>query len=230
MEKDIKNYILDKIKRGDIKKIPKFIFDLKKILWASFAFIIFLIILFLGSFILFVLQFSGLMSLPNFGIFGFQLLMGNFPWILLSLFLILILVLEALVSRYKFSYKKPLIYSFLIVIAVVSCASFFAWKTSLQERIYQNFKNDTFLQYFYNQYLNPPPDVFHPGTVLKMTINGFILEGSDKKQINVEISNNTKIPEGFKIFSGAKILVIGKTENGVIKAQAIGNAPATGRP
>lgn len=230
MEKDIKNSILDKIKKGNIRKIPKIVFDLKKTLWVFLILVLFLITLFLGSFILFALQFSGLMSLPNFGILGFQILMGNFPWILLSLFVILVLTLEAIVSRYKFLYKRPLIYSFLILVVVASCVSFFVWKASLQDRIYKNFKNDTVLQYFYNQYLNPPPDVFHPGTVLEATANGFVLEGSNRAPINVEISDDTKIPKGFKISPGNRILVIGKMKDGVIQALAIDNAPATGRP
>lgn len=230
MEKDIKNSILEKIKKGDIKKIPKFIFDLKKMLWALLAVVIFLAVLFIGSFIIFVLQFSGLANLPNFGIFGFQILMGNFPWILLFLFFVLVLILEILVRRYAFSYKRPLIFSFLIIVAIVSSASFLAWKASLQERIYANFKDDTVLQYFYNKYLNPPPEIFHPGTVLSIAENKLILETGNKSQLNIEITNSTKMPKDFRIFPGARIIVIGELNNGIIEAQAIDNAPATGKP
>ena len=108
--------------------------------------------------------------------------------------------------------------------------SFFAWQASLQERIYQNFKGDKFIQAFYNGYINPAPDEFHPGTVLEMNYDGFVLEQGDKTTINVKISKTTQTPQGFKIYKGGRLLVIGKIEDGVIDAEAIDNAPLSGRP
>lgn len=229
-DKNIKNYILEKIKKGDIRKIPRIIFWIKSLLFALVAVMVFLLVLFLSSFLLFALQSSGLLELLNFGFEGFGILIKNFPWILLILVVVLILVLEILVNRYSFSYKRPLIYSFLALIIIALSLGFLFWKLSFQEKIYQNFKNDTFIKTFYDKYTTPSPDIFHPGTVLELMPDGLVLEGRDKIGVNVKILENTQMPEDFKIYKGGKILVIGKVIDGVIFAEAIDNAPATGRP
>lgn len=227
---DIKNFILEKIKTGNIKKIPRLVFGLKGLLFALAGLAVFILILYFISFLLFAMQSSGLMHLSSLGFKGFELLFVNFPWILLILVVVLILVLEILVNKYSFSYKRPLIYSFLAIIIIALSLGFLVWKLSFQEKIYQNFKNDTFIKTFYDKYITPSPDIFHPGTVLKLTKNGLVLEGREKFGVNVKISENTQMPKDFKIYKGGKILVIGKVVDGVIFAEAIDNAPVTGRP
>lgn len=229
-ETSIKKSILEKIKKGDIKKIPKFLFSLRGALFSLAIIVIFLIILFLASFILFSLQASGLWRLPIFGLKGIDLLIKNFPWILIALVITLVVIFEVLVNRYSFSYKRPLLYSFLVIIMMVIISSFFVLKTPLHKKIYQNSKGDAFIQSFYDKYLNPPPEEFHPGTVLEINTTGFILERGDKTTISVKISKNTQMPSNFEIHEGGRLLVVGKIKNGAIEAEAIDNAPASGRP
>lgn len=229
-QKNIKNSILEKIKNKNIKKIPKIFFNLKGFLFALAIIIFFSLLLFLVSFIFFTLKVSGLWYLPIFGWKGVGLLIKNFPWILILLIFIFIIIIEILIRRYRVSYRRPVLYSVLFLILILTIMSFLVWKTSLQESIYQNSKDNRFVQDFYKTYLNPAPDQFHPGTVVEVNSEGFIIEQRDKSRINVKILKNTKIRPGFKIYKGGRLLIIGKIKNGVIEAESIENAPISGRP
>lgn len=231
-QKNIKNIILDKIKNKNIKSIPKPFFILKSVLFVLSIVIVVCFLLFLVSFIFFTLQTSNLWSLPKFGFKGIELLLGNFPWILVLIVLFFIGVLEFLVERYSFVYRKPLLYSALTIILVVVVAGFFVRQTSLHEKIYSGFDKggSPSLKKIYDRYIYPTPDTFHPGTVTKFDNNSFVLENNDQTTILVKITKETGMAGGLKIERGSKLLVIGKIKDNIIIAEAIDNAPAGGRP
>lgn len=228
IQSNIKNIVLDKIKHGDVKKIPKFIFSLKGVLLLLAIIIIFAFLLFLISFILFALQVSELWYLPAFGFQGIELLLSNFPWLLVSMVIFFIIILEILVSRYSFAYRRPLLYSALLVIIIVVAISFIVRETAVHEKIY--IQSGGPIKSFYDRYAKPNAAEFHPGTALEVNDKGLTLELSDKSTIFVNITKETKIRPDFKIFPGARLLVIGKIRIGIIEAEAIDNAPPGGRP
>ena len=194
--------------------------------------IVFAFVLFLSSFIVFALQVSELWYLPIFGLKGFELLLSNFPWILVVIVMLFIGLLEFLVDRYGFVYRKPVLYSALLIIFIVIGLSFIVRQTNLHEKIYGEIKGGSLqpMKYFYDNYTKPSPAEFHPGTVLSIGKDGFTLENRDKTTIYVKVSGNTKIGEKFKVYPGGRLLIIGKIIDGQIEADAIDNAPPEGRP
>lgn len=230
--KNIKKIVLEGIKNGGIKKIPKFIFSLKGLLFILVIVIVLSFVLFLTSFIIYALQVSDLWYLPKFGLKGVELLFGNFPWILILIVLFFIIVLEFLVNRYSFSYRHPLLDSAVAIIFVVVIISFFIRQTSVHEKIYGDVKENgpSIIKSFYDAYNKPTSDQFHPGTIVEVNNNGFILENRDRTTTTVIVSKETKIRPGFKIYKGGKLLIVGKITNNVLQAEAIDNAPASGRP
>jgi hypothetical protein len=237
MDKDIKqnsikNKVLEKIKKGDIKFLPKSFFILKSFLFILAIIIVFSFLLLVTSFIFFALQESELWYLPMFGLRGVELLLGNFPWLLILLVLFFIGILEVLVDHYSFVYRKPLLYSALAVILIVVVMGFFVRQTSLHEKIYGEIKKGGMppVKSLYDKYTKPNSEDFHPGTVARVKNSGFVLELRDKTTIDVMISKNTQIRPNFEIYEGGRLLIIGKIKNGVIEAEAIDNAPPGGRP
>ncbi len=231
-KKSIKDAVLEGIKHGDIKKIPKVFFTAKNALFLIAIIIAFGFSLFLISFIFFTLQMSELWYLPMFGFKGVELLLGNFPWFLILVVVLFVVLLEYFVSRFRFAYRQPLLYSSIFIIITVVVVSIFVRQTPLYQVIYSQTEQGKFklMKPFYDQYAKPTSVDFHPGTVVDVNQDGFTLEQRDKGVIQVEVSQKTQIPRDFKIYPGGRLLIIGKVINGVIEAENIDNAPASGRP
>lgn len=230
--KNIKNAVIDRIRSGNIKKIPKIFFSLKSFLFFLAIVIVSAFSLFTISFIFFVLKISELWYLPVFGVRGVELLFGSFPWLLVMVALIFIAILETLVDRYSFVYRKPLLYSALAIIFIVIAVSLIINQTSLHERIYGEIKAGELspMKPLYDKFAYPTSEDFHPGTVLEVKEGGFVLENRDKTSVFVKISESTKIRPGFKIYPGGRLLIIGQMKDGVIEAEVVDNAPPNGRP
>jgi len=118
----IKDKILSEIKKGDIKMHPKFTYALKAIFVIVAVLILVAIMIFLMSFIVFSLENNGAQFLIGSGFVGILYLMHSLPWVLIIIILIAIVLIETLIKRFKFAYRRPLIYSLLtVLIAGVAC-------------------------------------------------------------------------------------------------------------
>lgn len=231
--KNLREEVLGKIKSGSIKPHSKFYFTFRNALLVLVIVVIFLILLFITSFVIFALKTSELWFLPIFGIQGIEILISNFPWILVFAIIIFTVFLEVLANRFNFVFLKPLLYSLLLIIFIVVAFSFFINSTPLHPFVYEKARkeNISVLKPFYDKFTRPNPTDFHPGTVIdEIKDNTFAIELADKTKISVKISENTRIRPEFKIYRGGRILVIGKIKNGIIEAEAIDNAPKGGRP
>lgn len=109
------NKIIEKIKEEDIKMKPKWHFVLKTVLVILLGIVSFLMALFFSSFILFSFR--------------------PFPWILFLLSIVFIIVLESTLREFKIVYKKPIIYSLLIIIIVLFATGMFLNKTRFHEKV-----------------------------------------------------------------------------------------------
>jgi hypothetical protein len=230
--KSLKDTIISKIKHGDIKKLPKVFFNFKNTLFLFAMIIVFGFLLFLISFIFFALQMSELWYLPMFGFRGVEILLGNFPWLLILLVIVFIILLEYFVSRFRFAYRQPLLYSSLIIIIIITTLSIVVRQTTLHQMIYDKTERGGFqvLKTLYNEYTKPNPTDYHPGSVVNLNKEGFTLELQNKSVIQVRVSTSTIIRRDFKLYPGGRLLIIGKIKNGVLEAENVDNAPPSGRP
>lgn len=106
--KDIKNLILGKIKTGEICMKPHFYFVLKIVSLIVVSILVLLTSSMLISFIIFSLIASGKLFLFGFGARGFLMFFLLFPWPLLIIEIILIILLEWLIKKFKFGYRTSL--------------------------------------------------------------------------------------------------------------------------
>jgi len=231
-KKTIKEAVLAKIKSGDIKRLSMSYFIFKSTLYILGVVILSTFLCLLVSFIFFTIKISGLWNLPQFGIKGIELLFSNLPWLLILVTLLSIFVLEVIAKRFGFVYRKPLLYSAFFIIFIVIIGSLIVRQVSFHEKIYSEIESggQTAIKHLYDEYANPNPELFHPGTVLEITTRGFTLEDRDRKIFNIKITNNTKMRPNFDLHKGGRILVIGKVSNGFIEALIIDNAPLSGKP
>lgn len=136
---DIKNNIeeavLRRIEQDCVKIKPKSYFVIKAVLLALCVFSIFVLSVILVSFIIFSLNTRGDLFLLGFGKRGIVKFILLFPWFLLSIDALLIVLLDYLVRRFRFGYHSPIIYLFLATLVFVTTFSYLINFTSLHSQL-----------------------------------------------------------------------------------------------
>lgn len=120
--KNIKEKILNYVNSNEVSIKPKWHFIFKLIFKIIAILIVFLAIVYFISFsnlVIYEKESLGLLNMRNFGHFVFTL-----PWLILFLSLVLLIVLEFLIRKFSFVYKKPLIYSLFGLIFIVLVIGF----------------------------------------------------------------------------------------------------------
>ncbi len=131
--------------------------------------------------------------------------------------------LEVFAKRFTFVYRRPIIYSVLIIIVFVLLGSFIIGKTRLHSnlfwqaqegrlpvagKIYRDFKMTRFR------------DV-HRGVVSEITDDGFRIEKPDGQVLTVVLSSDTQFPFKEEIEEGDIVVVMGKRDNDMVRAYGV---------
>jgi hypothetical protein len=130
-KKSIKDQVMEAIKRGQVKMRPRWHFVLRASLFFTGLTIVSMALVYLASFIIFFFQRTGAISVPVFGFRGIISFLFSLPWLLILFGIIFVVLLELLIRRYSFAYRRPLLYSLLGIIVFASLVGFVVSKTSL---------------------------------------------------------------------------------------------------
>jgi hypothetical protein len=222
-KKSIKDSVLHIIKQGEVKMRPKWHFILNGILLGVGTALVVFTLLYLASFILFILRQNGIWFLPSFGFRGLGLLFFSLPWILILTAVIFIFILELLVRQYSFAYRRPLFYSALGVILLVVIGGFVIAQTDLHPGFYRTAREGhlPFAGKFYRDFGMGSPDNVCPCQVKEITENGFKATDPHDQEVTVVITPETKFPLGTNFAAGDEVLVIGDRKDEVIMAEGI---------
>ncbi len=120
MNEQLKDQVLRKIEEGKISMKPKAYFVFKVILLGTITVITFIITAVLVSYIIFSLKTGGHLFLLGFGARGIYKFLLLFPWVLFIIDAILLLFLDWLLKQFKFGYHSPIIYLFLVSLALIT--------------------------------------------------------------------------------------------------------------
>jgi hypothetical protein len=105
----IRQAVLDKIKSGKVRKLPRAYFILRVIATILVSLLLLVVSAFVFSFMLFSFHESGEQFLIGFGFEGILAFLMLFPWALFTLDILLLLILEWLLQGFKFGYRIPLL-------------------------------------------------------------------------------------------------------------------------
>ncbi len=133
--KTIQQEILSAIESGKVTMRPKWHFVAHTALLVVGTVIVYLLILYLMSFMVFVVREQGPGMRPGPGRVINQVL-HSLPWILVALSIGFIALLQSLVKRYHFGYGKPLLYSAIGIIIVVTVGTIIVDATHLHRRLH----------------------------------------------------------------------------------------------
>lgn len=217
---NIRNIVLSRIKSGEVVMRPRWHFVLKGILAIVGIGILALSLIYLLSFVVFILRQTGVMFVPIFGMRGLIVFAFSSPWLLILLSVIFIFVLEVLVRRYSFSYRKPLLYTMLSIVFVATIGTYLISQTSVHQRLLQHAEKGGLpvIGSMYRNYGLHTFDNVHVGVIIEITGTGFSMTDRVGDTVEVLIGSDTRFPLGTNFAIDDRVVVLGERNGGSIEA------------
>lgn len=217
---NIQEKLLQKIKDGEVKMVPRWHFMLKGLLWGAATVTVALVAVYLLSFVLFALHESGLIFAPFLGPDGVMLFIVSTPWLILGVVALFLFALYVLVSKYSFSYKKPLVYSMVGVVLLVIAVSAVIKETNFHGRAGEFMDRHSvpgFAPMYRDLDKRPPKDITK-GTISALTETSFTLTTEAGEEYVVGMNEKTKLPRDEALEEGDAVMVFGPLSENTIKA------------
>jgi hypothetical protein len=221
--KSISEAVMAAAEKGDIKMRPKWYFALRAALTVTGVAIFSLFLVYLASFIFFMLRRTGIWFAPSFGFKGLFVFLISLPWFLILLAAIFAVILEILVRRYSFAYRWPLLYSAVGIVLIVMAGGYAVAKTPFHGRLieYERNRGPFCCGGIYRDMDRDHFNNIHVGQVYEIMPQGFRLQNRDEEILVVLVAPETKMPFGRNFSVGDAVAVIGKRIGAVINAWGI---------
>lgn len=222
-QKELKNKILESIKSGKVKMRSRYYFLARGLIYAAAGILVALALVYLVSFIFFILKVQGAWYLPAFGFSGFGKFLISFPWILALAGFVFILALELLMKKIQIVYQKPLFYSVLILIILVLLVGFVFAKLPFHQNIFEKAREDEvpILGPLYRGYGHKEISDMYHGQVMEINGDYFNLKTITGSEFVVRIDSMTKKPKYRDLTVGDNLIVVGEKDDNQIEAVAI---------
>ncbi len=197
---------------------PRWHFILKTLLLLSGCLVALLIVLYLLSLALFVLDKNDLWFVPSFGFKGVVLFIFSLPWLVIFTVIVFLVILHVLVRHYAFAYQQPLLYSAVGIVLIVIAGSCIIRKTGLHQEFsdYSQVHHMPLAAPMYQQFEFQKNDRIHRGIIIEIRDPNFVLQDHWQEVWDVRVTPSTRFPQGLKFFVGQRVMVVGdRREQGV---------------
>lgn len=230
--KDLKENVLQEIRSGKLHMKPRYYFLLQVIILIAIAATIFILAALLLSFLLFSIKVSGNLFLLGFGLKGFEAFFMLFPWKTFAIFTALLIILEAVIKKFKFGYRSPLIYLIAGILGLIIASGIVIAFTSFHRTLFERAREHR-LPVVGNYYVHvkrvPRERGILRGTVISIDKNIFVVKSddnqSDKDDAPKELYKKVVMPLDFDVSEilrvGDKVFVAATTTRGDINAYGI---------
>ncbi len=218
-DKLISQKVASKIEKGELKMKPRAYFVAKTILIVGLLILTFLLALYFGSLIIFVLRINDILLFHGMGFQVIRNVLLSFPWYLVFLVFILVILVETVAKRFNFVYRKPLIVSLLFILALVFLSSLLVEKLSLHHSFFRLAEQERLplAGRMYRDLGNLEIENVYFGKILEKKDNLWMMELDSGKEVGLKITERTR---GRRIFleikEGNKVIVIGQLKEGII--------------
>lgn len=222
----IREQVLSTIESGKVKMRPKWHFVLKTILGIAGLVFVLLVVVYLISLAHFVLVQSGAWFVPPLGMRGIISFITSLPWFILLVALVFIGILEILVRKYAFAYKRPLSYSVLGLLVVVLIGGGIMANTSFHRGLAQSAEDGRLplAGPMYRQVNRAHVDDIHPGVITEFIDTGLRMRTDDGTVLAVLIGKQTRIFTPVPLRIDDMIIVLGDRDDDEIEAFGIRKA------
>ncbi|MCA9365656.1 hypothetical protein KC723_02075 [Candidatus Kaiserbacteria bacterium] len=217
---NIQEKILNKIQSGEVYMKPKWHFVLRTGLLLCGVVIVLLLAVYFLSFAIFFMHQNGIWLASDFGFRGVSFFVMSSPWLIISTSLAFIILLYVLVHKYSFSYKRPLVYSMLLIVVVAVIGSLLMNKTFMHQRLGNIIEGHQvpMLSPMYRGAMQERPEGVLVGTVVELLKEGFVIKSEKDEFIVVTVTEKTKLPPDIKIQSGDTLIVFGDRKGDYLTA------------
>jgi hypothetical protein len=225
---NLKEQILNKIKSGEVAMRPKAYFVCKVFLLMFVSFLTFIVSVILVSYLLFSIRVGGGIFLLGFGTRGFYEFILIFPWILLLINILLLLILDSLLKRFKFGYNRPMLYLFLVTLTAItflaSLINFTPFHKELMSRA-EGQKLPMVGGFYKGLRVSHKGQGIFRGKVASTSVNSFTLErneydvGLEDMPIKVFVPPGMDMRDILKV--GDQVFIAGDLVNSEIRAYGI---------
>lgn len=223
-EQPIREQVLHSIKSGRVAMKPRWRFVLKTSLFAIGSVIVFLAVLYLTTFVLFMLRRSGVWFAPNLSSNGWQSFLLGVPWILVGAVILFMVILELLVKHYAFAYRQPLLYSVAGIIIIVGLGSFIVDQAHIHGK-FSRFVEDhhvPFARDFYHGFGRSHFEDILTGQITEMETRGFLMNDAvEGETFTIIITPRTRLPLGAGFIVGDEVVVFGPRGDHTVEAFGI---------
>jgi len=210
-----KDGVLNKIKSDKVRMRPKLYFIVRPILFVLGLIMIIVFSIYFLSFLFFIFRINDGWALTTFGLRGVLALFMSMPWGIISFILLFMVVLETLLFRFSSVYRKPVLYSFLALIILISVISFAVGFTSFHDNMFLGRKLPW--MGLYEGYERIDFRNIYCGRVLGIADNGFIIEYTDDPAC---MEMKVIVPQEFvkhkELKIGDIVILVGKRNGSVI--------------
>ncbi len=219
-ENGMRREVMAAIAAGKASMRPKWHFVLTGALFVTGVLIALCVVLYLASFTVFSMRETGAWSAPAFGMDGLAPFLRALPLTLITLSLVFVLVLEALVRRYSFAYRTPLLYSLLAILIIVAIASPFI--APFHRAPFQAARKGKLrvAGQLYRRFAPPRAKNIRHGTVESLVMGGFVLRDIADATSLVLVAPGTRLPNDRPFEIGETVTIFGIEDEGGIRAQA----------
>lgn len=231
-KKTIKEEVVSKIKKGEVKMKSRSFFILKTVLTFGLIVLLSLLVLYLGSLIVFVFRANDMMLFSGMGFQGIRIVLLSFPWYLFVLVVILIVFVEIIAKNFSFVYRRPLIYSFIGIVFLVALGSLMVEAMSVHDSFFDMAKEERLpvAGGMYKHLGRLDMDSAYFGTLLDKDGTVWTMELDSGEEVILEI---TTITRGFRILNelkeGSTVVVIGDREGDIINVMSFKRINGKGR-
>ena len=218
--------ITEKIKSGEIKMRSRTYFFFRLVLAVFAAFLAVFFLLYLASLIVFSLKIKGVWFLPAFGLQGIGIFLASLPWILILTVISLAFLLELLIKNASFIYRRPAVYSLLLIFVLVLAGGVAIGKTSFHADMLEK-SEKTFLPLagkIYKDLRMQELENVQAGIVSEITEKGFLIEELNKETEEIEeilVNTTTNFLSAQKVEKGDTVIIMGEKKNGEMRASGV---------
>jgi hypothetical protein len=214
MKKTIKNNILNKIQKGEVKMRSGLSVFAGKLGMESSIFILFLGLIFLSGLLSLWIKTNSDLVFGEYGRYGLRSFFQSFPYLFVLIFIVFFMLLRFLLKKFDISYKKPFIIILSVILGLAILFGIYSINTSYGKRLYQSSG-----RYFRIGQMMRGSNFFF-GKVVKLENNRMIVLSEDNKEITVTISKDTHFPFGKPVI-GDEVRCVGEWDGNNFKADGI---------
>jgi hypothetical protein len=225
-EHTLRVQVMDAIHKGRVHMRPRWHFILHSAFGIVGSLLVFLTLLYVASLAVFFTRESGAFFAPSFGLRGWFVLLHGLPWLLIFLLVIFVILLELLVRRYAFVYRKPMLASIVGIVVLIAVGGLLIAQTPFHRQLFLSARHEGLpppIGMLYGHAMRPPRggEVYH-GTITSMTSSGFVLSDIEGEgTTTIVITPQTRLPYGADFVLGDMVVVVGD-ETATNTVQAFG--------